>query len=242
MKLRIEPHGADGTPRLERVATAEAQPHLTEERYRALAETLRAVPWEGEPTTDHVTYVGPQIETLTGYTVEEWMKTGAWVRAMHPEDRDAQVQKYEWHLRQRRDHNLEYRLITKSGEQVWFRDIITFVTNADGREIVRGLMIVIDEEKALERALRESEARYSHAERIAKLVHWSVTLDPDDDWNDHAATFSSTAAEIFGLPADDLQLTNAEALARLIHPDDRDRVRMTFVNGVEKRKSEISLT
>ena len=224
MKLRLEPHGDGGAPRVER--TAEVQPHLTEERYRALAETVGAVPWEAEPTTDRVTYVGPQIEAVTGYTPEEWMTIGAWARAMHPDDRDAAVQRYEWHLQRRRDHNLEYRVIAKSGLQIWFRDIITFVTNADGREMVRGLMIVIEEEKALERALRDSEARYSHAERIAKLVHWSLALDPDGDWEKHRLTYSNTAVEIFGLPPDKLQLTNAEFLARLIHPDDHDHVRV----------------
>jgi PAS domain S-box-containing protein len=236
MKLRLEPHG-EGVER-----RAEAQPHLTEERYRALAETLRAVPWEAEPATDHVTYVGPQIQRLTGYTVDEWKAPGAWARAMHPEDSDAQVQKYELHLKHRRDHNLEYRVITRSGQQVWFRDIITFVTNADGQEMIRGLMIVIDEEKALERALRESEARYSHAERIAKLVHWNVALGQDGDWNSHVATFSQTATEILGLPADNLRLKNSDAIAHLIHPEDRDRVRRTFVGGVEKRQSEVRLT
>jgi PAS domain S-box-containing protein len=241
MKLRLEPHGENVAPRLERVAT-EAQSHLTEERYRALAETLRAVPWEVEPATDHVTYVGPQIETLTGYTVEEWMAPGAWARAMHPEDRDAQAQKYEWHLKHRRDHNLEYRVIAKSGQQVWFRDIITFVTNADGREIARGLMIVIDEEKALERVLRESEARYQHAERIAKLVHWSVVLGPDEEWEQHAGIYSRTATEIFGLPVDGLRVTNADFLGQLIHPDDRDHVRATLTDGIEKRRSEVVFT
>lgn len=220
MKLRLEPHGEGVAPGVER--TAEVQPHLTEERYRALAETLRAVPWEGEPTTDHVTYVGPQIETLTGFTVEEWMVTGAWMRAMHPDDRDAQVQKYEWHLQHRRDHNLEYRLITRSGQQIWFRDIIAFVTNADGREIVRGLMIVIDEEKALERALRTSEARYREAERIAKLIHWSVEFSPDGKWDNNAVTFSDGAVEMFGMPEHERHITNSEALARLVHPDDRE--------------------
>jgi PAS domain S-box-containing protein len=240
MKLRLDPHGQSGTPGVERAA--EAPPHPTEERYRALAETLRAVPWEVEPTNDRVTYVGPQIETLTGYTVEEWLTPGAWARAMHPDDRDAQERKYEWHLQRRRDHNLEYRLIAKSGRQIWIRDIITFVTNADGRAIVRGLMIAIDEEKALERALRESEARYSHAERIAKLVHWSVALGQDDDWNSHIATFSKTATEILGLPAGNLRLKNADALAHLIHPEDRDHVCKMLMGAVEKRQSEVSLT
>ena len=222
--------------------TAEVHPHLTMERYRALAETLRAVPWEVEPTSDRVTYVGPQIEALTGYTVEEWLTPGAWARAMHPDDRVAQEQKYEWHLQRRCDHNLEYRLIAKSGRQIWIRDIITFVTNADGHPIARGLMIAIDEEKAQERALRESEARYSHAERIARLVHWSVTLGQDDDWNSHVATFSKTAVEILGLPADNLQLKNSDALEHLIHPEDRDHVRKTLAGAVDKQLSEVSLT
>jgi PAS domain S-box-containing protein len=240
MKLRLEPHGDNVAPRLERVAT-EAQPHLTEERYRALAETLRAVPWEAEPTTDHVTYVGPQIESLTGYTIEEWMAPGAWARAMHPDDSDAQVQKYESHLQRRRDHNLEYRVITKSGRQVWFRDIITFVTNADGREIVRGLMIVIDEEKALERALRESEARYREAERIAKLVHWSVALSPDGRWENNVVTYSDGAVEMFGIDERQRQVRNAESLA-WVHPDDRDYLRTALIAGVAERRRDLSVT
>jgi PAS domain S-box-containing protein len=241
MKLRLERQGMRGKQRATHVA-AEAQSHLTEERYRALAETLRAVPWEGEPATNHVTYVGPQIEALTGYTVEEWMAPGAWPAALHPEDRDAAVRKYEWHLERRLDHNLEYRLITRSGREIWLRDIITFVTTGDGREIVRGLVIVIEEEKALERALRESEARYRHAERIAKLVHWSVALGQGGGWNSHTVTFSNTASEILGLPAGKLQLSNAEALERLIHPDDRDHVRKALMDAVAKRQSEVNLT
>ena len=238
MKLRLEPHGEGVAPRTER--TAEAQPHLTEERYRALAETLRAVPWEGEPTTDYVTYVGPQIEALTGYTVEEWMVPGAWMRAMHPDDRDAQVQKYEWHLQHRRDHNLEYRVITRSGQQVWFRDIITFVTNADGREIIRGLMIAIEEEKTLERALRESEARYRHAERIARLVHWTIAFSPDGVWENNKVTFSDGAVEMFGIAPQERQFTNAQTLARLVHPEDAELLRNALKSGVANRQREIS--
>ena len=240
MELRLE-HREDVAPRSERAAT-EAEAHLTEERYRALAETLRAVPWEAEPTTDHVTYVGPQIEALTGYTAEEWKTPGAWVGAMHPDDRDAQARKYERHLKQRRDHNLEYRIITRSGQQIWFRDIITFVTNADGHEIVRGLMIVIDEEKALERALRESEARYRQAERIAKLVHWSVDFSPDGKWENNIATYSDGAVEIFGIPEHERQITNEDFMTRLTHPEDRASLGAALTSAFADQKHEVSVT
>jgi PAS domain S-box-containing protein len=213
----------------------------TGEQYRAIAETLRAVPWEGDPVADEVLYVGPQIEALTGYRVEQWTAEG-WRNAIHPADRDNAIATYRRNLPARRDHDLEYRVVAKSGKVIWFRDIITFVTTPDGRELARGLMIVIDEEKALERALRESEARYSHAERLAKLVHWNVALGEDGDWNSHVATFSDTATEMFGLPADNLALSNADALAKLIHPEDRDRVRDMLMGGIEKRQSEVHLT
>src|SRR5512134_1851343 len=77
-------------------------------RYRALAETVRAVPWEGDPAADEITYVGPQIEILTGYRVDQWTAAG-WRHALHPEDREPVVRTYQENLRQRRDHNLAYR-------------------------------------------------------------------------------------------------------------------------------------
>jgi PAS domain S-box-containing protein len=73
-------------------------------------------------------------------------------------------------------------------------------------------------------------------------VHWNVALGQDGDWNSHVATFSQTATEILGLPADNLQLRNSDALAHLIHPDDRDHVRRMLMGGVEKRQSEVRLT
>ncbi len=222
--------------------TAAPDPRLTAERYQAIAESLRAVPWEADPETDRITYVGPQIETLTGYSVEEWVAPSQWHRALHPDDRDAAIERYDWHRQRRLDHNLEYRLITASGQQISFRDIISFVTATDGREVVRGLMIDIEEEKALERALLESEARYRQAERIAKLVHWSISLSPDGAWGNHRLIYSNTAEEMFGLSADALQLSNAQYLERLVYPDDRGPVHAALTNGIASRQTQLSLT
>ncbi len=216
--------------------------HLNDERFRAIAETLRAVPWEAEPTTDQITYVGPQIACLSGYSVEEWLVQGQWTRAVHPEDREAIEARYLEHLRQRLDHNLEYRLITKSGGRVWIRDIITFVTGLDGRELVRGLMINIEEEKVLERALRESEARYRQAEHIARLVHWSVVFSPNGEWDKNVVTFSDSAREIFGFSECERRLSNTDFIARLIHPDDQDNVRTAMLDGLANKQTQICIT
>jgi PAS domain S-box-containing protein len=239
MKNRSRLRDTRAEPRANLRAAA-VDSRLTAERYQAIAETLGAVPWEAEPATDQITYVGPQIEMLTGYRVEEWTAE-QWRRSLYPEDRDAAVQRYERHLQQRRDHNLEYRLITKSGRQVWFRDIITFTRSVDGRELVRGLMIVIDEEKALERALRESEARYKQAEQIAGLVHWSLRRTGSIDPRQAKLVFSDHASILFGLPFTRLSLTMQEFLERIVHPDDRDRVSQEYAACVAARQRQFSL-
>jgi PAS domain S-box-containing protein len=239
MKNRSRLRDAGSEPRAN-VRAAALDSHLAAERYQAIAETLRAVPWEADPATDRITYVGPQIEALTGYSVEQWTAPSQWHRVLHPEDRDRTIAHYEWHRQRRLDHNLQYRLITASGQQIWFRDIITFVTTMDGRDLVRGLMIGIEEEKALERALRESEARYRQAERIAKLVHWSITFSPDGEWGKHQLVYSNGAAEMFGLTADEMHLTNAEYLERVVYPDDRNLVHTALMKGYANRDAQIS--
>jgi PAS domain S-box-containing protein len=238
-RLDLYVHGA--APRADARAAA-LELRQAAELYHTIAETMRVVPWEADPATDRISYVGPQIRALTGYSEAEWASPGQWPRVLHPEDRDAAVARYEWHRQRRLDHNLEYRLIAASGQQIWFRDIVSFVTAADGRNLVRGLMIDIAEEKALERALRESEARYRHAERIAKLVHWSIAFSPDGDWGKHRFVFSNSVAELFGLSADEMRLSNVEYLDRLVHPGDRDLVRTTLMKGLEDRGTEISVT
>ncbi|HNB25591.1 MAG TPA: ATP-binding protein [Alphaproteobacteria bacterium] len=138
---------------------------LSEERFRAITETLRAVPWEADQTSDRMLYVGPQIEKLTGYTAEEWLVPGCWLRAVHPEERERIWKRYEDNWLSRTDHNLEYRLITPAGKELWIRDIISFVKTPDRGDLVRGLMIDISEEKKLEQSLREARREAEVANR-----------------------------------------------------------------------------
>jgi PAS domain S-box-containing protein len=217
-----------------------ADPRVLEARFQAIAETLRAVPWEADPATDTITYVGPQIKELTGYAVEQWTG-GRWRDAIHPEDRDEVIRRYEYHLQRRLNHNLEYRLVTASGTHTWFRDIIAFVTGPDGRELVRGLMIVIDEEKALERALRESEARYRQAERIAGLVHWTCTPSTTDRWQDSELVFSEQASALFGLPVDRLRMSMADYIDCVVHEADRSSMYDEMERAVMTNRAELTL-
>ncbi len=77
--------------------------------------------------------------------------------------------------------------------------------------------------------LRESEARLSRAQRLAKLGHWE--WDPK-----HRITHCSDGLrEICGLPPTQSRFSHRELLA-LVDPNDRRRVRSTIVAAIRGRR------
>jgi PAS domain S-box-containing protein len=79
---------------------------------------------------------------------------------------------------------------------------------------------VTDRERA-QAALRESEARLVHAQRIAKLGHWEWRLD------EGTLRPSPEMAKIFGRTVEELRITDEEFLS-FVHPEDRERARQVF--------------
>ncbi len=84
-----------------------------------------------------------------------------WQRYVHPDDRariDAQVKQS---LRDRRDLNIEYRIVISAGIR-WINSIGMFRLDEHGEPIgLHGIQIDITERKQVEDALRESEDRFA---------------------------------------------------------------------------------
>ena len=67
---------------------AEDRLRKTEERYRTLVERLPAVTFvDRADGSEESLYVSPQIETMLGYTPEEWAVGRLWRERLHPDDR-----------------------------------------------------------------------------------------------------------------------------------------------------------
>ncbi|MBL9034305.1 MAG: PAS domain-containing protein [Rhodospirillaceae bacterium] len=212
----------------------------SEERFRALAESSRAVPWEADVTTFRITYVGPQIERIVGFTPADWVGKDLWPQRLHPEDRARVIREGEERAKEGIDHNLEYRLIAADGRVVWIRDLITVIRGDDGQKWLYGVMVDITEEKSREQALRESESRYRRAESVAGIIHWNAT-GPADSWPDARLTLSETAATFFGVAAQELDLTIRELVTRFVHPDDQARVMQEFVRSAAVQDKEYGI-
>jgi PAS domain S-box-containing protein len=194
----------------------------SEAKYRTLVEQIPAITYiislnEGVD----LIYVSPQIETLLGFSPEEWRAddTETWKRQIHPDDRERVLAEINHSFETGEPFTAEYRLLAKSGRVVWFRDEARVVHDQEGEFLfLQGLALDITERKQAEEALRETTHTLQTLIQASPLA--IIVLDRDLKirlWNPGAErTFGWRESEMLGrhlpyIPADQ----QAEAVARI---------------------------
>src|SRR5215203_1947153 len=135
---------------------------MSEERYRTLVEQLPAVTYMQEIENATLVYVSPQIESVLGYSPEEYLANpDLRSQTIHPEDRGWVLQE-DMHTDETGEpYSVEYRRISYDGRVVWVRDDAVLVMDSEGRPLFwQGILTDITERKHQEEALRQSEALY----------------------------------------------------------------------------------
>lgn len=141
-----------------RLKQAEEKLREAEVRYRTLIEQLPAITYSIEfGKVNKITYISPQIETILGFKSSEWLgDTDLWIKQLHPDDR-------EWVLADTKDKDnqgqplhQEYRMLTKDGQTVWFRNQSALIRAETGQVLYsQGVMYDITDYKRAETALDE---------------------------------------------------------------------------------------
>ena len=122
--------------------------------YKTLLESTKAIPWKIDWATMTFSYIGPQIETLLGWSQDSWVSAEDWAARMHPEDRERVVNFCVSQSKCGVDHEADYRALTKDNGYVWIRDVVHVVRNAAGEvEALVGFMFDISERKKTEEKL-----------------------------------------------------------------------------------------
>lgn len=131
--------------------------------YKTLLESTNAIPWKINWSTMEFAYIGPQIETLLGWTPESWKTVDDWVNRMHVDDREYVVNFCVSQSKAGVDHEADYRALKPDGSFVWIRDVVHVVRNEAGEvESLIGFMFDISERKAIEHEMQRLNHELEH--------------------------------------------------------------------------------
>jgi PAS domain S-box-containing protein len=187
---------------------AEDTLRASEEKYRALIETLNDVVFELDPD-GRFTYVSPVIHALGGYRPEELIGA-AFADFVHVDDVDAVVAAWMRMLGNAREP-AEFRVVAKSRAVRWVRTFSRPIFSGGQLVAVRGVLTDITDRKHVEEAY---QAVFEHS-----LQGLAV-------WQDGRLELANPAlVELTGYSVEEhKQFTALEGAHRLVHPDDRPQV------------------
>ena len=91
-------------------------------RFRALVEQISAITytWTWRDDEYFVLYTSPQIESILGYSPQEWIADPpAWYEWVHPDDRAVVIAENKRCETSAEAYSLRYRMIRKDGRVIW---------------------------------------------------------------------------------------------------------------------------
>jgi diguanylate cyclase (GGDEF)-like protein len=109
-----------------------------------------AVVLEANPETCLFSYVSKEAGNLLDFEIKEWFQKDFWRNHIHPDDLDLFNKNLDRNKDAGSSFSLDYRLKKQSGEYVWVRSINNVEHNDQGKPIIRGLLIDINEQKNAE--------------------------------------------------------------------------------------------
>ncbi len=154
----------------------------SEERFRQLADNIQEVFWLRSPDFKELLYVSPMYEKVCGRSSESFYTAGPDFAGLHPDDR-AWLNELAPSLAGT-EFEIEYRIVTQTGEVRWLRDRGFPIRNAAGEVYRIGGVAedITDRKEAADRLKASSEqlralsaslqsAREQEAARIAHQIH-----------------------------------------------------------------------
>ncbi len=137
----------------------------SEERFQGLLKTITDVIWFSSIDGTEIQYINQAAEKVYGRPVSEIMEDpDFWVKAVHPEEREAIVPRAGQVLERGRIQ-MEYRILDPEGRERWLLDRRFLVTDEDGRPIRIGCIAsdvtarrsAEEERRSLEDQLRQAQ-------------------------------------------------------------------------------------
>ncbi len=176
-----------------------------------------------------VTYVNQFAETLYGWTATDAIEKSI-MELTVPQTSSAQAQEIMASLREGRNWQGEFVAQRKDGSVIMVQVVNTPIMDENGNiSAIAGISSDITTHKAVEVALRESEARLLVAQAVAKVGSWETDLSTLE------VIWSNQTYEIFDLDPKTFHSSH-QAFLEFVHPQDRaivdDAFKTSFNNDV----------
>ncbi len=157
----------------------------SERKYRTLVENLNEVVYMLNERAE-ITYITPNIESFSGYTVEE--VTGRrFTDFVHPEDLHQRMERFR-NAYSGKNQATEYRLLKKNGEVAWVRTSARPIIE-DGRTLgVQGVLTEITDRKVYEEKL---ERQFACSRALNRILDTIIS-------EEHSEPVLDTIVEVMG--------------------------------------------
>jgi PAS domain S-box-containing protein len=145
-----------------------------EAKYRSLVEGLPAVVYIAEFGKDAAwRYISPKIESILGFTPEEWMgQADLWRERILPEDREQALDAELRLLRGESRMACEYRIVGADGRLIWIHEEAEALEDESGRPMhLQGVMYDVTEQKHAEAQLVKALATEKEAATRLRALH-----------------------------------------------------------------------